>query len=246
VAQVSLAVCRGSKASLSQQAYNRIREAILKGELPLGSLLSRRKLGVDLGMSFLPITEALERLEADGLVESKPRVGTRVRIPSVQTIREVCIVREALESMSARLFAERASPRERQDLRSAARRLDEMFRRSVKGGMDAEFRFLLHKHHFNFHMQIAECTRCGALQRVIETNQVLVFNWLYDVAAQHRRMPRQSHRELAEVLCAQDPLAADAAMRQHIRLGVEEVLRQIQPRLVEEWRQRNGHFLRLS
>jgi DNA-binding GntR family transcriptional regulator len=192
------------------------------------------------------VTEALERLEADGLVESKPRVGTRVRIPSVQEIRELCIVREALESMSARLFAERASPQERQDLRMAARRLDAIFRRSVKGGVDAEFRFSLHRQHFNFHMQIAECTRCGALQRAIERNQVLVFNWLYDLAAQHRRLPRQSHRELADALCAQDPLAADAAIRQHIRYGLEEVLRQIQPQLTDKWRQRAENLPHLT
>jgi DNA-binding FadR family transcriptional regulator len=94
-----------------------------------------------------------------------------------------------------------------------------MFRRSVKGSLDAEFRFLLHKHHFNFHMQIAQCTRCIALQRAIGTNQVLVFNWLYGVAAQHRRLPRQSHREVAEALCTHDPLLADAAMRQLFALG---------------------------
>src|SRR5215471_2272054 len=107
---------------------------ILKGALAVGAQLSRRKLAAELGMSFLPATEALERLEADGLVETKLRVGTRVRIPTVQAIREVCIVREALESMSARLFAERASPQERKDLLKTAERLDSLFRRSVSMG----------------------------------------------------------------------------------------------------------------
>src|SRR3954464_10568568 len=70
--------------SLAEQAYARILDKILKGEYPLGAVLSRRKIGSEFGMSFLPISDALKRLEQEGLVESRPRVGTRVRIPSPQ------------------------------------------------------------------------------------------------------------------------------------------------------------------
>src|SRR5437879_2002130 len=61
-------------------------------------------------MSLLPVSEALQRLENDGVVESVPRVGTRVCLPTPQDIRERYEIREALESQSARLFAEKASP----------------------------------------------------------------------------------------------------------------------------------------
>ena len=49
--------------SLAEQAYTRILDKILKGEYPLGAALSRRKLGLEFGMSFLPISEAIKRLE---------------------------------------------------------------------------------------------------------------------------------------------------------------------------------------
>ncbi len=75
-----------------------IRGKILRGEFPLGAALSRRKLGIQFGMSFLPISEAIQRLEHDGLVESGPRVGTRVRIPTPQDLRDRYIIREALET----------------------------------------------------------------------------------------------------------------------------------------------------
>ena len=68
-------------ASLAHRAYVEIRDKILKGDLPVGVALSRRKLAEELKVSVPPITEALQHLERDGLVESKPRVGTRVRIP---------------------------------------------------------------------------------------------------------------------------------------------------------------------
>src|ERR1035437_6327536 len=77
----------GVSGSLAEQAYPRTRDKILRGESPLGAALSRRKLGSEFGMSFLPISEAIKRLEQEGLVESRPRVGTRVRVPTAQDLR---------------------------------------------------------------------------------------------------------------------------------------------------------------
>src|SRR5215472_11465004 len=112
--------------SLAEQAYTRILVKILKGEYPLGAALSRRRLATEFGMSFLPISEAIKRLEREGLVESRPRVSTRVRIPTATDLRDRQIIREALEAQSARLFAEKASADERAELRAMAAHLDGM------------------------------------------------------------------------------------------------------------------------
>ncbi len=64
-----------------------VRERILRGELAIGQVISRRKVAAELGMSFLPVSEALLRLEHEGLLESRPRSGTRVRVPPVRTCR---------------------------------------------------------------------------------------------------------------------------------------------------------------
>ena len=71
-------------------------------------------------MSLLPVAEALQALERDGLVESRPRVGTRVCLPCASEIRDRYQVREALESQAARLYAERAGLRERRTMESMA------------------------------------------------------------------------------------------------------------------------------
>ncbi|MEK7831518.1 MAG: GntR family transcriptional regulator, partial [Acidobacteriota bacterium] len=68
--------------SLAGEAYVTLRERILRGELPIGMVISRRKIATELGMSMLPVSEALQRLEFEGLLESRPRAGTRVRIPT--------------------------------------------------------------------------------------------------------------------------------------------------------------------
>jgi hypothetical protein len=75
-----------------------------------------------------------------------------------------------------------------------------------------------------FHMRIAELARCPGLRRAIEKEQVLIFNWLYDIAAHRRTEPEDFHSTLAEALCSGDPLVADAAMRAHVRYGLDQVL----------------------
>lgn len=222
---------RGKKhltaASLSQRAYVQLRNKILSGEFPLGAALSRRGLAAELHMSFLPISEALQRLERDGLVESKPRVGTRVRIPTAEDIQERYIMREALESQAARLFAERASNEQKQELCRMGKHLDHLYEACGSVSADSDFLFSVHTYHMNLHMRIAELSQCSALRDAIENQQVLIFNWLYDTAARQFTLPRNFHAELARALAGGDPVKADAAMREHVRYGLDQVQEQI-------------------
>jgi DNA-binding GntR family transcriptional regulator len=137
-------------------------------------------------------------------------------------VRDCYILREALETQSARLFAEKASAQERLELRNMAVRLDEMMERCNNDNVDPDERFRLQAYHLAFHMRIAECTGSSALYTAIEKNRLLVFNWLYDVAAEFGFPPRW-HQDLMDVLILHDPEAADKAMRQHIRHNVEGV-----------------------
>src|SRR5215813_9748645 len=98
--------------SLAGEAYLILRERILRGQLQIGKVISRRKLAIELGMSLLPVSEAFLRLEIEGLLESRPRAGTRVKIPTEQDVRGHYVVRGALEAEAARLFAEVATAQE--------------------------------------------------------------------------------------------------------------------------------------
>ncbi|HMV84967.1 MAG TPA: GntR family transcriptional regulator [Blastocatellia bacterium] len=213
------------QGSLAQQAYELIRNAILKGDLALGAALSRRKLAEQLGMSFLPVSEALQRLEMEGLVESRPRVGTRVRVPTNQDIRGHYVIREALETQAARLYAEKASPLERRELQEFATRLDGMYADPQKDLFET---FSAHE---RLHRRIAECTGCPMLVEAIEKSHILVFNWLYNSATHFRDLPRRWHQDLIRALNSGDVAVADARMREHCRYGMEEVLRRIEATL---------------
>jgi len=226
---------------LWEEAYCRIRDSILRGDIPLGSPISRRQLAAQYRMSLLPVSEALRRLELDGLVETERRAGTRVRIPTVEEVEERITVREALESQSARLFSEKAIGEEREDLLKRAERLD-CLRDSQEMGKDKGLFFAIHRLHCEFHLRIAEAAKCAALRDLIEQNQVLIMNWLYDVASGNQGDPRQFHIGLARVLVGDDPDASERAMRQHVRTGLGIVIQWIQVRLrPDEWRLKSGN-----
>lgn len=211
-----------AKGSLAERAYELIREKILRGQYPIGAALSRRQLAEELRMSFLPVSEALQHLEIDGLVESRPRVGTRVRIPRRKDILERYALREALETQSARLCAENADESGRQELIKMAYQLDKLYASSA--GADEGYLYSVHTYHMGFHLRVAELGGNSLLRGAIEREQVLIFNWLFDNAAHQRNLPPNFHSDLAAALTRGTVEEADQAMRAHIRYGMERVL----------------------
>src|SRR5262245_41217791 len=178
-------------ASLAAEAYEFVKQRILRGELPMGQVISRRKIAAELGMSFLPVSEALLRLEFEGLLESRPRAGTRVRIPSREDVRGHYIVREALEVQAAKLFAEGATVEDRAEVQKLATRLD---------AMSISEQALYLPAHEKLHRRIAEGARCPALSIAIEKTHALASTW-YCVAREASDLaPERRHEKLVEVL----------------------------------------------
>jgi DNA-binding GntR family transcriptional regulator len=209
--------------SLAGEAYVILRERILHGDMPIGKVISRRKLATELGMSLVPVSEAFLRLEFEGLVESRPRAGTRVRIPTEQDVRGHYILRQALEAEAARLFADVAAPRERLELQKLSTRVD-----MLSGQTDGN-RFLYLSLHEKLHRRIAECTRCQPLVEAIEKNHVLALTWLCVARPPSTGGARRVHRELIDVLVEGTPVAAAEAMRAHISSALENTLRRLEP-----------------
>src|SRR5947207_3414103 len=191
--------------SLAAEAYHIVRQRILRGELVLGQVISRRKLAAELGMSMLPVTEALLRLEVEGLLESRPRAGTRVRIPSEQDVRGHYVVREALEMQAARLFAEVATTRERSELQKLAARVDALY---AQGQKNQNNYLLFLGVHEKLHRRIAEGTHCQALVEAIEKNHALASTWLCVPREEVLHEPVRRHQKLIEILVRGTPAAA--------------------------------------
>ncbi len=211
---------------LKENVYQRIRAAILSGALPPGAPLSRRKLAESLRVSTIPVSAALERLSADRLVESRPRAGTRVRLPTSNEVRGNYILREALETHSARLFAEVASTAARNALIERARKVDGAFQRASGGSRPALER--AERIHVEFHTSIARAAGCAELVEAISNSRVLLLNWLVSHSATFHPFPSDWHVRLAETLAHAAPEEAAEAMRAHVRFRIEEVTRRFE------------------
>jgi DNA-binding GntR family transcriptional regulator len=91
--------------TLADRAFAALHDAIVTGRLAPGERLPIEELGVALGMSAMPIREALRRLDAAGLVENIPHRGGRVTELSIPDLAEVYEARLALEPLAVRRAA---------------------------------------------------------------------------------------------------------------------------------------------
>ena len=224
-----------SGAILAEQAYELLKAAILEGRLPPGTPLSRRRLAEELGMSPVPVGDAVARLEGEGLVESKPRAGTRVRIATTEEIHGNYVLREALETHSARLFAESAEARFQKRLLSAASKLDAAYSALARSKHYTAARHArVERIHISFHVLIAEATEVPVLISAIERSHVLLFNWIFTLSNEFDEFPERWHRDLAETLVNGSPDQAEAAMRMHVRFRQADVIKRFEAMAEQE------------
>lgn len=100
----------GQDAPLGRQAAESLRRAILIGRYKPGERLVEDRLSTELGISRVPIREALRMLAGDGLVELRPNRGASVTAISAEMAEDLVEVRATLEGLNARLAARHHHP----------------------------------------------------------------------------------------------------------------------------------------
>ena len=98
-----------NKASYAEEALERVRQAIVTGNLRPNQRLVESEIAKKLGMSRTPIHEALKQLELQGYLSRLPSGGLMVTDHSPSQIRNLYEIREALETMALRLACQRAT-----------------------------------------------------------------------------------------------------------------------------------------
>lgn len=109
------------------QVIGLLRESILTFQYVPGQRLVERELCDRFGVSRTVIREALRHLEADGLVELAANRGPVVSTVSTDDARAVFDIREEVESLAARYFAERATPRQKKQIETALSRVERAY-----------------------------------------------------------------------------------------------------------------------
>jgi DNA-binding GntR family transcriptional regulator len=106
---------------MSNAAYERLRDAIVQGELAPGEKIKDGDLAAMLGLSRTPVREALSRLVESGLVESKPGVYTRVSTLNQHDVAANLSVLKALDSLAVESAVPRMTDRNFRAMRQANR-----------------------------------------------------------------------------------------------------------------------------
>src|SRR4029079_3094606 len=105
-----------------------LEEAIVSGEMPPGSTLRQEDTSAQFQVSGTPVREALRRLAALGLVTFEPNRGVRVRMLSLDEIREAFMVRAELESLATEI----ATPKMTDDACAQRERAARRFHRATE------------------------------------------------------------------------------------------------------------------
>jgi DNA-binding GntR family transcriptional regulator len=145
--------------TMAEAALERLREAIILGELTAGTPLRLEDLARSLGTSISPIREAVRQLEALGLAEHVPHHGAKVVGLEIEELRELFSIRLALETMAVRRSAQLFGAGDEQAARSHLAALED-----ARRGGDARAAV---RAHTAFHFTLYEAARSGWLLRLI-------------------------------------------------------------------------------
>jgi DNA-binding GntR family transcriptional regulator len=205
--------------SLADAVADRLRQAIHDGEYTPGQRLPERVLSERLGVSHIPVREALTKLEDEGLVVRQPRRGARVAQLSPKSIAEVSSMRVLLEGFVVRRVSERWTPRAERDLlRIADRMIAAAEKGDAAGVLDLDHRFhgrLWQQADHSILIEVAAHLRGRINSFLRATIQTLS----PDELVQHA----MTHRALTQVIASGDADAAAEAMRSHIEAAAERI-----------------------
>lgn len=114
-----------TRVSLSDRAYERIKDALCEGKIAAGDILSESQLAAELEMSRTPVREALHALASEGWVEIRRGVGTYVKPLSSKDMEDLYEVRCLLEVQAAKTAVYHISEQEIDSLESQFRAIME-------------------------------------------------------------------------------------------------------------------------
>ncbi|MFE1170278.1 GntR family transcriptional regulator [Nocardiopsis sp. NPDC058789] len=202
--------------SLRDRVHDQLRSRIIDLELPPGHRITEREASAELGVSRVPLREALRLLEAEGLVVLVPRQGAMVASWSREDIVRLFEVREELETLAARLAATRRTDA---DLRRMRALLDD-----AEHALKADDESATAAANAGFHRAVVAACGNPLLQRMMAPLDSRV-QWLFHLT-KHRdtREQREEHVRLLELIEAGDGDGAAGLYRAHIAAGLEPTL----------------------
>ena len=186
-----------------------IRDAIVRLELPPGSTIDKTLICNELGVSRFPVSEALGRLQIEGLVDIAPQRGSTVSLVRIADVREYMLIRKGLESEALRVLIGSHDAE-----LTAALHANMALQREAAERDDAES---FHQVDIDFHDIIFRSMRFTKIKGIIDSARANL-----DRARRLIITPRRlaltiaEHQAIFDGILAQDQAQAARAIRAHI------------------------------
>ncbi|MEA5033727.1 MAG: GntR family transcriptional regulator [Sphaerochaeta sp.] len=196
--------------SLVHGVYHTVLERLLGNAIAPGTIINRKALAEELGVSMAPVHEALARLTIEGFLDTYPRKGTVVKAINRDDLYGSIILREAIECQAARMYHGKILQDNREHLYDWAARVDAPIEDLVEHW----------KVDIEFHAELVRLSGCKTLSQTFK--QVMRVGTFYQINTflmQHDRQERLSHSQLIDDLCTDDPSLAESVIREHLKSG---------------------------
>ncbi|MDP9285078.1 MAG: GntR family transcriptional regulator [Actinomycetota bacterium] len=198
------------RRSLNDKAYDHLRQAILRGDLPVGTIIAETKVAEGLGISKTPVRQALQLLRTEGLLEVGPRRQLVVRGFSAAHRNEILRIREALEEIAVETACRVISLDDIDMLRLLLLRQG----RAADAYNESDFLVLDEK----FHVLIAQSANLPIVARLLEQMRgfARVMRLGQTQPPEHLQDILVEHRRIVDAIEKRDVAAAQAALHEHL------------------------------
>ncbi len=198
-----------SVRTLSDQVFEIVRERIVAGTIAAGASIRQDALAGELGVSKIPLREALVRLEHEGLIHGQANRGYTVRPLSFEQADEIYALRLAVEPAAAGAGATVADETARANARHALTALEAA---QVTAPEDVARR------HREFHVALVSPADRPITTRLVERLAILAERYVIAHLAPAGRYARadREHHDLLDMWVAGDGVAVERLMVRHL------------------------------
>jgi len=208
--------------SAQQATHAKLRAMIFSGELQAGQPMRQEEIARQLGVSRLPVREALNRLATEGLVELKPRRGYFVTSLNSDEIEDIFDMRAMLESRAGLLATERRCKADADALDAVVRALDAALESPIRFELWAEL-------NLRFHTRLYQSCARKHLNRQIDLLRDTVAPLIRMLALQEGELRRsqEEHRQLAVLFRAGDAAGVAELCGEHCTYTARGLLKHL-------------------
>lgn len=221
---------------LKDWAADQLRSAISEGRLRPGEWLRQERLARELGVSHMPVREALKQLAAEGIVEYLPYRGMRVVEFTPDDIADIYAVRAMLEGRAAHAAANLLSPQQLAELATLVE--------AMAASMAPEQLALNRAHNRRFHELIYKASGRTYLTRALDQMWTWFPTMFLDTYAATAHTPvigrdsdDEEHRAVLDALVAKDGALAEQLLAEHVRRAGQQLVSMLRIESAQERQQ---------